>query len=120
VSNSFDMGDWEPDQRVEAEIGNTRAFLWIVPAKVNGEWVFTESGGRSRFNVVLDQKYQELRSTPATAARWGVQGGRVNGSEIEVTVLAGDGSAMQLKGRVLDGIIEVETSRARYEGRRGE
>ena len=35
VSNTFHMGDWEPDQ----EIGNpTRAYYWVVPAKIAGTW----------------------------------------------------------------------------------
>jgi SAM-dependent methyltransferase len=35
VSNTFHMGDWEPDQ----EIGNpTRAYYWMVPAKIAGTW----------------------------------------------------------------------------------
>lgn len=35
VSNSFHMGDWEPDM----EIGSpSRAYYWVVPAKVAGTW----------------------------------------------------------------------------------
>jgi len=35
VSNTFHMGDWEPD----IEIGNpTRAYYWVVPAKIAGTW----------------------------------------------------------------------------------
>jgi len=35
VSNTFHMGDWEPD----LEIGNpTRAYYWVVPAKISGIW----------------------------------------------------------------------------------
>jgi SAM-dependent methyltransferase len=35
VSNSFHMGDWEPD----VEIGSpSRAYYWVVPAKIAGTW----------------------------------------------------------------------------------
>jgi len=35
VSNTFHMGDWEPD----VEIGNpARAYYWVVPAKIAGTW----------------------------------------------------------------------------------
>lgn len=91
VSNSFDMGDWPPDRLIESEIGNTRAFLWIVPANVNGEWTFTDVARRSTFKVKLEQKFKVLRSTPATAGTWGVQQGRVNGSMIELTLVDGEG-----------------------------
>jgi len=42
VSNTFDMGEWEPDER--RTIGPTgctnwcSAMLWIIPAKVQGTW----------------------------------------------------------------------------------
>jgi hypothetical protein len=41
VSNSFDMGDWEPDATAEVTEGCTNychAMLWIVPARVAGMW----------------------------------------------------------------------------------
>ena len=42
VSNTFDMADWEPDEtRTVTEnstSGFNTAYLWIVPAKVQGKW----------------------------------------------------------------------------------
>src|SRR6201988_4220426 len=41
VSNTFDMQEWKPDETIEAEKGCTSwctAYLWIVPAKVDGTW----------------------------------------------------------------------------------
>ena len=41
VSNSFDMGDWTPDERVTVTEGCTNycnALFWIVPANVQGKW----------------------------------------------------------------------------------
>jgi len=119
VSNSFDMADWQPDQLIESEIGNTRAFLWIVPAKVNGDWTFTDPARRSTFTLALDQEFQNLRSTPASASRWGVRQGRVNGSALELTVVAGDGTAVAMKGRVAGDGIEAEVGGERYLGVRG-
>jgi hypothetical protein len=46
VSNSFDMGDWKPDQTAQLTTdcsGYCRAFLWIVPAKVEGTWKLGDS-----------------------------------------------------------------------------
>jgi hypothetical protein len=41
VSNSFNMGDWQPDELVEAG-GDCKkwcyAYKWIIPAKVGGSW----------------------------------------------------------------------------------
>lgn len=60
VSNSFDMGDWQPDQRADAVAGCSgfcRALMWVVPAKVAGTWRL--DGGELR----LDQSYQMLSGT---------------------------------------------------------
>jgi hypothetical protein len=111
VSNSFDMAEWQPDRLIESEIGNTRAFLWIVPANVNGEWTFTDKARRSTFKLTLDQKFQVLRSTPAKEAHWGVQQGRVNGSAIELTVIAADGTALPLEGRIAKERIDAQVTR---------
>lgn len=57
VSNSFNMGDWTPDEstRVSQEDGCVSfcdAYKWIVPAKVAGTWQFNER------DLVLNQTYQ--------------------------------------------------------------
>jgi hypothetical protein len=108
VSNSFDMGDWQPDQLIESEVGNTRAFLWIVPTSVNGEWTFTNVARRSTFKVTLEQQFQRIRSTPASAGHWAVEQGRVNGSMIELTLVASDGTVLPLKGRIAKDRIDAE------------
>jgi SAM-dependent methyltransferase len=108
VSNTFDMGDWQPDQRIESEIGNTRAFLWIVPAKVNGEWTFTDGTRRSTFRLTLEQRFQIVRSTPANDGKWGVKKGRVNGSTIELTLIDANGREVPLKGRIANDRIEAQ------------
>jgi SAM-dependent methyltransferase len=71
VSHSFMMEDWEPDQRASSEDGY--AYLWIVPAQVAGSWTFREENGKDRFNVQLEQTFQQLSGTldgkqPLTAA----------------------------------------------------
>ncbi|KJF70531.1 MULTISPECIES: class I SAM-dependent methyltransferase [Agrobacterium] len=60
VSNSFNMGDWQPDDRVEAgeKCENyCRAFKWVVPAKVAGDWRHGEG------KLSLTQNYQMLSGT---------------------------------------------------------
>src|SRR4029078_2489076 len=61
VSNSFDMAEWEPDERrtLRPEGGTSwcAAMLWIVPAKVQGTWK-TPQG-----NLTLTQTFQMLSGT---------------------------------------------------------
>jgi hypothetical protein len=55
VSNTFDMAEWKADDQVKADENCTSyctAFLWIVPAKVEGTWRFPEG------ELILDQTFQ--------------------------------------------------------------
>jgi SAM-dependent methyltransferase len=56
VSHSFSMGDWEEDARVDVEGGT--AYLWIVPAKVEGVWTWKE--GLDEAVLTLRQDYQKI------------------------------------------------------------
>lgn len=59
VSNTFAMGAWEPDAPILAE-GEVSGFLWIVPAKVEGRWMFTDLPGLSVAQVQIRQKSQKF------------------------------------------------------------
>ena len=76
VSNSFRMGDWEPDaEETIKQDCNTycTALLWIVPAKVAGNW---EVDGQP---LQLEQRYQRLSGKLGSAP---ISEARLNGSEI--------------------------------------
>jgi hypothetical protein len=62
VSNSFTMGDWQADQtqNVSEKEGCTAyctAYLWIVPAKVEGRWKLPDG------ELALKQSYQQVSGT---------------------------------------------------------
>jgi hypothetical protein len=60
VSNTFDMGDWQPDDRVDAGADCTsycRAMKWVIPAKVGGKWRLPNG------ELQLTQTYQMLSGT---------------------------------------------------------
>jgi hypothetical protein len=79
VSNTFDMGDWTPDQEISASGDCTsycRAMLWIVPAKVNGNWKM--AGGA----LSLNQQYQMLTGTLNGQP---ISNAKMNGSQITFT-----------------------------------
>ena len=62
VSNTFTMGEWQPDQteRVTEKEGCTAyctAYLWIVPAKVGGKWRLPDG------ELVLTQTFQRVTGT---------------------------------------------------------
>lgn len=62
VSNTFTMGEWKPDQteRVAEAEGCTSyctAYLWIVPARVEGRWRLPDG------ELVLTQTFQRVAGT---------------------------------------------------------
>lgn len=59
VSHAFNMGEWNPDQTIELE-GRT-AYLWIVPANVDGAWVCQLPSGRAELR--LTQQFQSAQGT---------------------------------------------------------
>jgi len=66
VSNTFTMGDWTPDQSIDAGGNCTsycRAYKWIIPAKVAGIWKLPEG------ELALDQTYQMLTGTIELAGK---------------------------------------------------
>lgn len=85
VSHAFTMGDWTPDQTESVE-GRT-AYLWIVPAKVGGNWRL-EGGG----DLALKQTYQKLE-------------GSAGGKAISSATLRGDTIAFTADGREYSGIV---------------
>jgi precorrin-6B methylase 2 len=62
VSNSFTMGDWQADQTQNASEKEgcqsyCTAYLWIVPAKVEGKWKLPSG------ELALKQTYQNVTGT---------------------------------------------------------
>lgn len=87
-SNSFDMGDWEPDAKATSEPCSSwcTALSWIVPAKVAGNWQVGPD------TLELTQQYQRvsgsLGATPISAGR-----------------LTGDAITFTAGGRVYEGRV---------------
>jgi hypothetical protein len=98
VSNTFKMGDWSPDQFIESEIGNTRAYMWIVPARVDGLWEIRDETTGDTFRAQLVQHYQEIKPGRAGPDTVAVRNGKLNGNEIELNLDAP--VALQLIGTV--------------------
>jgi hypothetical protein len=99
VSNTFPMGDWNPDDMVTVvdRCGNwCTALLWIVPARVEGGWKMAQG------ELWLKQAYQIVGGTLEAGDASGlVVNGRVNADRI--TFLVG---ASLFSGRVAGNVIE--------------
>jgi hypothetical protein len=111
VSNTFDMGDWESDNKIDAGEGckdYCRAFLWIVPAKVEGRWTFPN--GQMR----LVQTYQKLAGTLAlNGGGVPIADGRMNGRAIRFTA-----GGQEYTGEVAGDIMRLSGGGRSIEARR--
>lgn len=78
VSNTFGMGDWEPDARETRQDCTSwcSVLLWVVPAKVAGTWTLGAQ------ELVLSQKYQVITGTLGASP---ISDGRVAGDTISFT-----------------------------------
>jgi hypothetical protein len=58
VSHVHDMENWKWDDKVELD--GRRAYLWIVPADVKGNWTLKNADGTDEFTLELKQRFQTL------------------------------------------------------------
>jgi len=85
VSNTFDMDDWLPDEKVTlgSDAGCNAswctALLWIVPAQVAGDYKLPQG------DISLKQRYQALSGTLGKEGRTFEISGTVAGEEIYFT-----------------------------------
>jgi hypothetical protein len=116
VSNSFDMGNWTADQTIDT-VDNCRtycnAFLWIVPAKVDGTWRLESS------RLTLKQNFQVFTGTlSAGNVVTPIKKGRLNGAEITFT--AGNTQYTgRVEGNVMKGSSVTGSRQATWRATRG-
>jgi SAM-dependent methyltransferase len=105
ATNTFKLGDWEPDAETGAPGCYAWCFiyLWIVPARVEGVWRTPEG------ELALTQQYQRVSGTLGAGPLAVPVHGRLTGDRIALT--AGNSG---YRGRVLGDSIEgtVATSGA--------
>ncbi len=101
VSNTFRMGDWEPDQTAELHCGSyCTAYLWIVPARVDGGWKTAQG------TLALKQTYQNFTGTLQNGGRSEpILRGKLNGDRISFTA-GGAEYRGTVKGKVIEGTVK--------------
>lgn len=94
LSNTFEIEDWEPDDYITVEyneeempdnasmeIKSSNAYLWIVPANVEGTWISEEG------EFHLSQQFQQLMGTFETETKTiEIQAGKLRGYEIHFEI----------------------------------
>ena len=102
VTNSFTMGDWEPDQVINTS-GNT-GYFWVVPAQVEGRWVLNGLEGHSVASLDLRQRYQRVGGTITL------------GNNQPQALLGVELSADELRFRYLDSSNQLQNVKATIKG----
>ena len=117
VSNTFDMDDWMPEQRIRISEGCTRyctAFFWIVPAKLEGTWKMP------RGELALKQTYQMLSGTMKVGnASAVIKAGKVTGQRMTFSV----GNTIYtglVNGNTIEGVSKSPTGETQWRATRAD
>jgi precorrin-6B methylase 2 len=98
VSNSFTMGEWQADETASVKNGCASyctAYLWIVPAKVDGTWHLSQG------ELTLKQTFQMVSGTLKTGNKAVPLNGRITGDQIRFTA-----GGTEYQGRISVNTIE--------------
>ena len=102
VSNTFTMGEWEPDQKLDmngkpgCESSYCTVLYWVVPRRVAGTYSVAQG------QITLKQQFQMLSGTLQSDGATHELKGRVRGENIEFA--AGD---KKYRGRLKGGALEL-------------
>jgi precorrin-6B methylase 2 len=109
VSNTFTMGEWEPDYEVTTtENWNSwnTALMWIIPAKVEGAWQL------GKYELSLKQNFQMLTGNYITAQKvTPITDGRLSGNEITFRI-NGDLYVGKVDGTLMIGTVTNESTKS--------
>ena len=108
LSNTFSMGDWEPDQVIQAN--TSTGYFWTVPATVNGVWSVTGLDSRGPATLRLAQRFQRIGGSLAFGSE--VQtllGARLQGADLYFSFVNTDGElkavSAKVEGARLTGVV---------------
>ena len=111
VSNTFGMGDWEPDQVIR--VGSNTGYFWKVPAKVAGQWSVQGLDRRGPVSLQLTQHHQRVAGTLMWDPALGNQaqallGARIDGADLHFSFVKEDGQLQAVQVRVQGGTMAGE------------
>jgi len=103
VSNTFNMGDWTADEKIDAGAGCVSwctAYKWVIPAKVAGTWRLGES------QLELKQTYQMLSGAITNNGKTlQISDAKMDGTKITFTA-----GGQRYTGEVADGKMSGQTA----------
>jgi len=114
VSHAFTMDEWQADQTENVE-GRT-AYLWIVPAAVEGTWRFSvQGGGPKEYELGLRQQFQQVEGLAKLDGRMGqLRNAKLRGDQISFSIheIAGTSGTLRrdftgrVSGNTMQGVMK--------------
>jgi SAM-dependent methyltransferase len=113
VTNSFTMGDWEPD-RVLSGPGNT-GYYWVVPAPVEGNWTLDGVDGNTAATISLTQRYQRVGGTISMGGKsQPLLEPRLEGAELRFAFIDGSNGLRSARATIDGATMKGETGTNAY------
>lgn len=108
VSNTFSMGDWEPDAVIQVE--QHTGYFWRVPAPVAGRWTLDWPQMGPPATLTLIQRYQRLAGTIEFGGRsQPLFGPEIDGAQLSFRFIDESGLLravrVQVSGEAFEGIV---------------
>jgi protein-L-isoaspartate O-methyltransferase len=128
LSNTFSMGDWEPDQVIR--VGTNTGYFWTVPAVVQGRWAVQGLDTAEVAVLHLTQKHQRLGGSLMLGGKeQNLLGARMDGAHLHFSFVNADGqlksvkatvSGLKLEGEVIGpyGMVEIQPEVVKISGLR--
>ena len=100
VSNIFRIESWTPDQVIRSESGE-QAFLWTVPARIEGRWSFAGAPDLPNLSMQVRQKKQFFDAQIFVGGNRIalIEDSKINGSRLSLDFARGS-ARYQLQGEV--------------------
>ena len=121
VSHLWDMGEWEPDESLR--VAESEAFLWIVPARVDGRWTLRDERGLVAGEIELKQQFQRVGGSLTMRGKaQPLLGAYVQGEHLGFTFVGDDGGVRSVRatidGATLEGALRFAGTATPITGRR--
>ena len=128
LSNTFSMGDWEPDEVIR--VGNGTGYFWTVPAKVSGVWSVSGIDGKIPASLKLVQVHQRIGGIlDHQGKQQTLLGASIHGNALHFSFVNSEGQLKSVKAQIKDdaltgevvgpyGMLDIQPLPVNIEGRR--
>jgi Methyltransferase domain len=117
VSNTFTMEEWIPDETTDTgdeETNWNTAYMWIVPAKVEGTWRLSQG------ELILKQEFQMVSGNLKSGENnYTISNGKLRGERLTFFVNKTQYTG-QVNGNTIEGIITSDGSNTKWTATRAE